>query len=58
MRAVIRMQLVYWLARMIRSGAKTVQFIARRMLILASEDIGPMRIPNATAARAMQLLMP
>jgi len=30
---------VYWLARMI-SGGEDVKFIARRMLILASEDIG------------------
>lgn len=30
---------VYWLARMIEGG-EDVQFIARRMLILASEDIG------------------
>ena len=30
---------VYWLARMIQSG-EDVKFIARRMLILASEDIG------------------
>ncbi|WP_026710323.1 replication-associated recombination protein A [Flavobacterium filum] len=30
---------VYWLARMIESG-EDVKFIARRMLILASEDIG------------------
>ncbi len=31
---------VYWLARMIESGEDPL-FIARRMLILASEDIGP-----------------
>ena len=30
---------VYWLARMI-SGGEEIKFIARRMLILASEDIG------------------
>ncbi len=30
---------VYWLARMIEGG-EDVKFIARRMLILASEDIG------------------
>ena len=36
---------VYWLARMIDSG-KDVKFIARRMLILASEDVG---IANPTA---------
>jgi len=36
---------VYWLARMIEGG-EDVQFIARRMLILASEDIGNAN-PNA-----------
>lgn len=36
---------VYWLARMI-DGGEDVQFIARRMLILASEDIGNAN-PNA-----------
>ena len=36
---------VYWLARMIDSG-EDVKFIARRMLILASEDVG---IANPTA---------
>ena len=36
---------VYWLARMIDSG-EDVKFIARRMLILASEDVG---ISNPTA---------
>jgi len=36
---------VYWLARMIEGG-EDVKFIARRMLILASEDIG---IANPTA---------
>ena len=30
---------VYWLARMI-AGGEDVKFIARRMLILAAEDIG------------------
>ena len=30
---------VYWLARMIEGG-EDVKFIARRMVILASEDIG------------------
>ena len=30
---------VYWLARMIEGG-EDVKFIARRLLILASEDIG------------------
>jgi len=36
---------VYWLARMI-SGGEDLKFIARRMLILASEDIGNAN-PNA-----------
>lgn len=36
---------VYWLARMI-SGGEDVKFIARRMLILASEDVGNAN-PNA-----------
>jgi putative ATPase len=36
---------VYWLARMIEGG-EDVKFIARRMVILASEDIG-MANPNA-----------
>ena len=36
---------VYWLARMI-AGGEDVKFIARRMLILASEDIG---LANPTA---------
>ncbi|MES2380948.1 MAG: replication-associated recombination protein A [Bacteroidota bacterium] len=36
---------VYWLARMIDAG-ETVEFIARRMLILSSEDIGNAN-PNA-----------
>lgn len=36
---------VYWLARMIEGG-EDVKFIARRLLILASEDIG-MANPNA-----------
>jgi putative ATPase len=36
---------VYWLARMIDSG-EDVKFIARRMLIIASEDVG---IANPTA---------
>jgi putative ATPase len=36
---------VYWLARMIEAG-EDVKFIARRMLILASEDIG-LANPNA-----------
>ena len=36
---------VYWLARMIEAG-EDPKFIARRMLILASEDIGNAN-PNA-----------
>jgi putative ATPase len=36
---------VYWLARMI-SGGEDIKFIARRMLILAAEDIG-LANPNA-----------
>src|SRR5438045_6097243 len=36
---------IYWLARMIE-GCEDVKFIARRMLILASEDIGNAN-PNA-----------
>ena len=40
---------VYWLARMIEGG-EDVKFIARRMLILASEDIGNAN-PNALLAR-------
>jgi putative ATPase len=36
---------VYWLARML-AGGETVRFIARRMVILASEDIGNAN-PNA-----------
>lgn len=36
---------VYWLARML-DGGEDVQFIARRMLILASEDVGNAN-PNA-----------
>jgi putative ATPase len=36
---------VYWLARMIEGG-EDVEFIARRMIILASEDIG-LANPNA-----------
>lgn len=36
---------VYWLARMIKAG-EDIKFIARRMLILAAEDIG---IANPTA---------
>ena len=36
---------VYWFARMI-AGGEDVKFIARRMLILAAEDIG-LANPNA-----------
>jgi putative ATPase len=36
---------VYWLARML-SGGEDIEFIARRMIILASEDIG-LANPNA-----------
>ncbi|MFY0104125.1 replication-associated recombination protein A, partial [Acinetobacter baumannii] len=36
---------VYWLARMFEGG-EDIKFIARRMLILASEDIGNAN-PNA-----------
>lgn len=36
---------VYWLARML-SGGEDIKFIARRMLILASEDVG-LANPNA-----------
>jgi putative ATPase len=36
---------VYWLARMIEAG-EDIKFIARRMLILAAEDVG---IANPTA---------
>ncbi len=38
---------VYWLARML-AGGEDIKFIARRMLILASEDIG-LANPNALA---------
>lgn len=43
---------VYWLARMVEAG-EDVQFIARRLLILASEDIGnanPTALVMATTA--------
>ncbi len=43
---------VYWLARMVEAG-EDPKFIARRMLILASEDIGnaePYALSLATAA--------
>lgn len=50
---------VYWLARMIAAG-ETVRFIARRMIILASEDIGnadPRALPLAMAtAQAVEHL--
>jgi putative ATPase len=50
---------VYWLARMVEGGEDT-SFIARRMLILASEDIGNAN-PNAllmatTTMQAVQLI--
>ncbi|MBL0043197.1 MAG: replication-associated recombination protein A [Flavobacteriales bacterium] len=50
---------VYWLARMVEGGEDTV-FIARRMLILASEDIGNAN-PNAllmatTTMQAVQMI--
>jgi putative ATPase len=44
---------VYWLARMIEAG-EDVNFVARRLVILASEDIGladPMALPVAVAAQ-------
>ena len=43
---------LYWLARMIEAG-EDARFIARRLVILASEDVGladPMALPIATAA--------
>ena len=40
---------VYWLARLI-SGRETVEFIARRMLILADEDIGNVNPPALVMA--------
>jgi putative ATPase len=43
---------LYWLARMIEAG-ESVRFIARRLVILASEDVGmadPMALVVATAA--------
>lgn len=50
---------VYWLARMI-AGGEDVKFIARRMLILASEDIGlanPTALVMANAAfRAVEVI--
>lgn len=42
---------VYWLARML-DGGEDPKFIARRMVVLASEDVGnaePMALPMATA---------
>ena len=44
---------VYWLARMIEAGENPM-FVARRLVILASEDIGladPMALPVAVAAQ-------
>jgi putative ATPase len=43
---------VYWLARMIEAG-EDVKFVARRLVILASEDVGladPAALPQAVAA--------
>ncbi len=43
---------VYWLARMVEAG-EDVKFISRRLIILASEDIGladPAALPQAVAA--------
>ena len=43
---------VYWLARMIEAG-EDPRFIARRLVILASEDVGladPLALPQAVAA--------
>jgi putative ATPase len=43
---------LYWLARMLEAG-EDPRFIARRLVILASEDVGmaePMALPIATAA--------
>ncbi len=50
---------VYWLARML-DGGENIEFIARRMLILASEDIGNAN-PNAlllatSAFQAIQMI--
>jgi len=44
---------VYWLARMLEAG-EDVNFVARRLVILASEDVGladPMALPVAIAAQ-------
>jgi len=50
---------LYWLARMIEGGADPV-FIARRLCILASEDIGPAdpwaMVQAASAAQVVQLI--
>jgi putative ATPase len=43
---------VYWLARMIEAG-EDVKFVARRLVILASEDVGmadPAALPHSVAA--------
>src|SRR5207245_10208360 len=52
---------LYWLARMLEAGEST-RFIARRMVILASEDVGnadPMALVVATAvAQAVELICP
>ena len=44
---------VYWLARMLEAG-EDVNFVARRLVILAAEDVGladPMALPVAVAAQ-------
>src|SRR5207244_12169760 len=44
---------VYWMARMLEAG-EDVNFVARRLVILASEDVGladPMALPVAVAAQ-------
>jgi putative ATPase len=50
---------LYWLARMIEAG-EDARFVARRLVILASEDVGmadPMALPIATAAaQAVELV--
>ena len=50
---------LYWLARMIEGGADPI-FIARRLCILASEDIGPAdpwaMVQAASAAQVVQLI--
>jgi putative ATPase len=41
---------LYWLAKML-AGGEDPRFIARRLVILASEDVGPGRSPGAAAHR-------